>query len=455
MNWMINVTVLLLITTLTGSIAQMIWRLAKCFLERNGYLHWCYKGLWIVVFFYLAPAAYAGMVFAEDVYSLWGGVLLQPTPILIGICRIVIVLWLLGMAVMAVRLLQDIMAVHRLQHSSTICRKWEQEFFAHVCKSLQIPERKVRLCRNREMVMPSFGGILHPMVFIPEMEFTKEQLHTVLWHELTHYKQRASWLVMAARIVRVTQWFNPLAWTLGDLADKWGEFDCDAKNCNRVGSTKKYFEVIIDILEKASESEGAMTTYLTKNEHEMKERMQHMNKFGKRKKKPAGVMALLAVILMGTYSLTVVAASDGAGNIYRYCYDMTVVETEEQPMITVDQEEYTDEGPGSDITVEEGEVLQRSRASVSFYWNVPADTMKRTSGFYVKADQKITVKVLLDPRDKEVKVGIVDSSGRRRYVRATDEVNHDFAISTAGTYRVFVENENAVSVEVDGTYAVR
>ena len=198
-----------------------------------------------------------------------------------------------------------------------------------------------------------------------------------------------------------------------------------------------------------------MTTYLTKNEHEMKERTQHMNKFGKRKKKPAGVMALLAVILMGTYSLTVVAASDGAGNIYRYCYDMTVVETEEQPMITVDQEEYTDEGPGSDITVEEGEVLQRSRASVSFYWNVPADTMKRTSGFYVKADQKITVKVLLDPRDKEVKVGIVDSSGRRRYVRATDEVNHDFAISTAGTYRVFVENENAVSVEVDGTYAVR
>ena len=43
----------------------------------------------------------------------------------------------------------------------------------------------------------------------------------------------------------------------------------------------------------------------------------------------------------------------------------------------------------------------------------------------------------------------------RTYVMDKGSINHGFKIQSTGTYRVFVENANAVSVEVQGYYDIR
>ena len=65
MNWMISLACLLLITTVTGSIAQMIWYFAKKILEQNGYLQWCHRGLWGMTLLYLFPVVFIGMAWGS------------------------------------------------------------------------------------------------------------------------------------------------------------------------------------------------------------------------------------------------------------------------------------------------------------------------------------------------------------------------------------------------------
>lgn len=455
MNWMINLTGLLLITTLTGSVAQILWVIAKYVLEQSGFPQWCYKSLWGVTMLYLVPAAFWGMLSLDNTFSVWGNYLFEPTRILINSCTIIVILWFIGMSVMGLALLRDIYAFHRLRRTSDVCEQWEQELFAEVCEGLQISEKKIQLWQNGKMTMPAFGGILHPVVIIPKLELTKEQLRAVLLHELIHYKQRISWLLVLARIVKLTQYFNPLVWRLNLLVGKWSEFDCDAKACIRAGGAKSYFSVITDVLEKAYESNAAMAIYLSKGKREVTERIKYMKKYGNIRKKSLLIATLATVFFVGVYSLTIVAAAKGAGDLYRYCYDVTVEDIEEGPEARPVLQEYTDEGPASNITILEDEGTQQARGVQNLKWSVPGNSMRLTSGFAVKAGQIVSVNVYLEPRDKTLKVGIVDSTGRRRYVLAKDSVNHDFSITSTDTYCVFVENDNTVTVQVEGTYNVR
>ena len=179
-----------------------------------------------------------------------------------------------------------------------------------------------------------------------------------------------------------------------------------------------------------------------------------MRNLEKRKKKPVVLAVLLSLGVVMSCSVSVVAAADEIGKQYQKWYTETVTEVEEKLEEPVEYEEFTDHGPADGIVEEEAETIPKGR-SVGFEWTVKGNTSKKTSGFSAAKGQKISVNVWVTPGTKSVKVGIVDSSGTRTYVTGKDSINHDFSIKKKDTYRVFVENTNASSVDVDGSYAVR
>ena len=453
MNWMISLVGMLVVTSLTGTIAQIIWFLAKRFFEKFGYLRWAYIGLWVVTLLYLLPFAYLGMVVAAKSYYPWGGTLFTPTPMILKVCLCIMLLWGLGGGAMGFLLWKDLRALHKLCHASMECERWKQELFETICDELHISFKKVKLRQSFQLMMPVFAKIIHPTVIIPAIqEFNEEQLRAILLHELTHYKQKDAWLIILARSVKILQFFNPFVWRLNRLTAKWSEFACDSRVYARTGGLKKYYGIIYSMMEAACEMNEGLVAHFGKNRNEVKDRILHMKKFDKAKKQPIGAAVVLSVILLASGSLTAVAAN-GAGEGYEALYDLTLVEYEEEMTEQVQPvyEEYTDNGPASGITVEEGEVVATG-AGANFSWTVSGDTMKQTSSFYVEAGQEITVVAGIEPGNKNVKAGIIDSSGGRRYVTGEETINHSFSITSSGSYRMFIENTNSTAVTVTGTY---
>lgn len=451
MSLTINLAGIIVFTSLTGSIAQIIWYLTKRRLEKYGYLRWCYAGLWAVTLLYFIPIAFGVMKWSANYHGMWGGVLFEPTPILLRIFEIAILLWIFGVAVMGIKLFWDVRCLRSLCHNSMVCEFWKIELFEKVCGELGILPQKVRLRQSFDMVMPVFTGIRKPTVIIPAIhEFQEEQLRAIFLHELTHYKQGDAWLMLLSRGLKVTQYFNPFVWWLNSLTDKWSEFVCDSKVYVKTGGLENYYGVICSLMEAVCRISEGPFTYLGKNRNEVKERLLYMKEFDKAKKRPAAAGVVLSVALLASGSLTA-AAANGVAEGYREVYGQTVVAIEET-IVPVYIEEHTDDGPADGITVVEERIPDdRSYAN----WTVSGNNMKMTSGFYVKSGQEIAVSAIITSGDSSVNLGIVDVSGKRRYVTVNDSASYIFSASNSGTYRVFVENGSSTAVGVELMFHVK
>lgn len=74
-----------------------------------------------------------------------------------------------------------------------------------------------------------------------------------------------------------------------------------------------------------------------------------------------------------------------------------------------------------------------------------------TKALSMEAGQTVNINVAVSPASSSVYVGIVDSDGLFRYVLATSgSVNHDFSITTRGTYYVCVVNDSSYDISVTG-----
>ena len=93
-----------------------------------------------------------------------------------------------------------------------------------------------------------------------------------------------------------------------------------------------------------------------------------------------------------------------------------------------------------------------TRAFDTISVDVPAGQGKiYTKALSMEAGQTININVAVSPASSDVCVGITDADGNFRYVLATSgSVNHDFSITTRGTYYVCVVNNSSNDVSVTG-----
>lgn len=82
-------------------------------------------------------------------------------------------------------------------------------------------------------------------------------------------------------------------------------------------------------------------------------------------------------------------------------------------------------------------------------WTVPGDSVKETAGFSMKTGKEIDIFFSIDPENEDVRVGISDSAGKRRYITGKDSIAYTFSLDS-GTYYVFVENRSSSSMNVEG-----
>ena len=80
-----------------------------------------------------------------------------------------------------------------------------------------------------QLNMPFTSGILHPVIYLPDMELSDAEWRMVYRHEITHIRSRDNLKKLFFLAVEALFWWNPLAHFSGTEINALIELRCDAK----------------------------------------------------------------------------------------------------------------------------------------------------------------------------------------------------------------------------------
>jgi len=176
--------------------------------------------------------------------------------------------------------------------------------------------RNIRTRISDTICSPLMIGILRPTLLLPKNEFSSEQLHNILSHEMTHFKRKDILYKWFAIAVKSIHWYNPAIYFICNQINIDCEISCDlavVKNMDKQ-QEKEYMETILSLLTNNNSKNIPLTTGMTGKKKTLKRRFIMI-----KKRKSVGtitqiVSTLLAVVILVT---TVFTSGVLAANLFK------------------------------------------------------------------------------------------------------------------------------------------
>lgn len=174
-------------------------------------------------------------------------------------------------------------------------------------------KRNIIVKKSSLIHSPIMMGVLRPMLVLPNVELTAEQLGNVLAHEMTHFKRHDILCKWFAALVKCVHWYNPMVYFVAKQANLWCEISCDLAVVERMDKEEKrcYIYTILALISTGKSKNIPLTTGMLGSKETLKRRFLMIKDKGvisKKIKLASGVLA--AVILIGTLGVSGVMAND-------------------------------------------------------------------------------------------------------------------------------------------------
>ena len=445
---LINVLCGIFLTSATGAIFTVLFVVVGKILERMGFLHIRYELLKVAAFFYLCPVSYLSLKLYE--LEIGYGKLFSPTPRIVRISAVILLIWFVGMLLGLGWLCYDLHRLKGRYRQEFDCKKRMQELFKQVKQELKVPE-KVCLCQSYGAKVPCMVGIRRPQLILPVEEYEEGVLRMIFLHELTHYKQKDILLKRITFCILILHFFNPMAWFLFFQVQKQSEYVCDYRVVKYTGDVRGYVQSLM-LVAGGDKWFSVLSSQLFEHKHDLVERVKKMKETRKVKIRSKWSVALVLAIAMLTSNMTVYAATQEAAEAYVGYYEETSVWLPEQTGESGELEEFISYGTDTKVVKVQGETEEISRAVSGFEWTINPGVQMYASYIRCYAGDEITVTVNVDPEDVYIRVGIERADGVIRYVYSKDNIYHTFSITEDGIWRVIVANTSNTTVTVNGSY---
>jgi beta-lactamase regulating signal transducer with metallopeptidase domain len=101
---------------------------------------------------------------------------------------------------------------------------------------------------------PMVIGLLHPVVLLPQIDFSRDELPLILKHELVHYKRKDLWYKVLMLIASAIHWFNPVVHIMVRSVLTLCEISCDEEVLRKFDAKGRaqYGEAIIGVIRNRS-----------------------------------------------------------------------------------------------------------------------------------------------------------------------------------------------------------
>lgn len=170
--------------------------------------------------------------------------------------------------------------------------------------------QKVLPIYTAEIGSPMIVGAAKPVLLLPEISFTEEQLSLVFRHELTHYRRRDIWYKLLLMLANAVHWFNPMVWLMVRAADRDLELSCDEAVVN--GKNEEYREeygrCLLAVVRAGMNRRTLFTTNFYSGKKTLKNRLSTILDMTP---KSRGTLAFMALLLTAAVAGSLVACTPG------------------------------------------------------------------------------------------------------------------------------------------------
>lgn len=161
-----------------------------------------------------------------------------------------------------------------------------------------------------QLDMPFTSGILHPVIYLPDVELSDAEWRMVFCHEITHIRSRDNLKKLFFLVVEALFWWNPLAHFSSSEINTLIELYCDSKVTSVMDESEKmnYIATLKLIMESSSrDSRPALVTSLIGTQKEMSSRFEALlrNKFSVQSKCFSLSSYILSLMFVLSYFLII------------------------------------------------------------------------------------------------------------------------------------------------------
>lgn len=463
MSWIKFFFFVIILNTITGTVAYLLCKLLTRIAEKAGAIRVIYPMYRLVMIFYTIPFGWIYIyIKCNRVYGSYGiGDSFFGTPIIFWIIQIALIVWLIGMVCVIVRKLKD---SYEERKAHELKMKNNMPFRADEYRAMlsrMYPHRnwkRTQFCTNFLTRSPVVVGKFSPVIIIPERKYSEFQIQVILMHEGMHIVRLDNLAKQISSVLIYINWFNPYLKSYTKELDEWADIACDISVCKRFlgGNSKEYYIALMAAKTSGHSVVNPFVSHLNKSNESIKRRMMYMKKWKDSRSKRFVSAILMATLIMGSSVTAFAASSQVAGtqnDVYRETCESEQNASDfesstEIHMIPADQ---VDEEKWNEAVVYEEDLLEPLTVQKNFTWTVPADNFARSAGFIKQKGGQIVVSCYLYS-ELNHRVGIRRPDGSQLYVIGTHQVTATFPCEKTGTYYVYVENMGRVDIKASGYY---
>lgn len=463
MSWINFFFFVIILNTVTGTVAYLLCKLLTRIAEKAGAIRVIYPMYRLVMIFYTIPFGWIYIyIKCNRVYGSYGiGDSFFGTPIIFWIIQIALIVWLIGMVCVIVRKLKD---SYEERKAHELKMKNNMPFRADEYRAMlsrMYPHRnwkRTQFCTNFLTRSSVVVGKFSPVIIIPERKYSEFQIQVILMHEGMHIVRLDNLAKQISSVLIYINWFNPYLKSYTKELDEWADIACDISVCKRFlgGNSKEYYIALMAAKTSGHSVVNPFVSHLNKSNESIKRRMMYMKKWKDSRSKRFVSAILMATLIMGSSVTAFAASSQVAGtqnDVYRETCESEQNASDfesstEIHMIPADQ---VDEEKWNEAVVYEEDLLEPLTVQKNFTWTVPADNFARSAGFIKQKGGQIVVSCYLYS-ELNHRVGIRRPDGSQLYVIGTHQVTATFPCEKTGTYYVYVENMGRVDIKASGYY---
>lgn len=173
------------------------------------------------------------------------------------------------------------------------------------CDKVEIDKISVRTTDMLDA--PLIIGLFHPILLLPNVEITEDNLNYILLHEMTHYRRRDILYKWFAMVVNSIHWFNPFIYIVSKQIDEECEISCDLSVVADMTDQEQnnYMTMILDLLSTSKVKSKLLTTQMASNKKMLKRRFTMI----KNSKKTSKIISMLSIIIALSLFSAVACAS--------------------------------------------------------------------------------------------------------------------------------------------------
>lgn len=184
---------------------------------------------------------------------------MQPRPVVahstrsIRLSRVlpfVVMGWLIGVAILALRCIVGLIMLHRLRSRATKpASQALQKRLTHVSAVLHVAQ-PIRLLVSRLVHVPVVAGWPSPVILIPNWvtrRFDLAKIEAIFAHELAHVHRNDGLVVFLQRLIETLFFFHPVVWWLSTVIDREREYSCDDIAVAILGNPLVYAQTLAEL----------------------------------------------------------------------------------------------------------------------------------------------------------------------------------------------------------------